>query len=182
MGEAAQPTPVKLILGVIAAGRERLGTVQSLLEPEFGPVDLTSDPIRFDFTEFYRNEMGDDLWRQFQSFRNLVSPEKLCRIKILTNRLELETGINDSGARNRRLNLDPGYLTLDQIVLATTRAVRHRIYLDNGIYGNLELYYEKGEFKWWPWTYPDYRLQSTLDFFNRVRSTYQEQIKSGDGT
>lgn len=182
MGKALEPIPAKLVLGVIASGRDGLDAALRLLEPEFGSTDLTSQARPFDFTDYYRREMGDDLWRCFHSFQRLVPLDSLIELKTLTNRLELETAEGGPGETRRRLNLDPGCLTGDQLVLATTKPARHRIYMGSGIFGDIELYYQGRSFNPWEWTYPDYRLAETVDFFNRVRSIYLEQCRGGSGT
>jgi hypothetical protein len=177
MSTALLPSPVKPILGVIAAGRETLESVPALIEPLLGPADLSSEPVIFTFTEFYRKEMGDDLLRRFFSFGRLISPDSLTALKIAASALERETGDEVSGEIRRRLNLDPGYLNANQVVLATTKPARQRLYLKDGIFGDLQLYYERGGFHPYEWTYSDYRLEATVDFFNRVRSIYIEQAR-----
>jgi len=75
-------------------------------------------------------EMGKPLFRQFLSFEKLISPEQLVEIKLFTNQLEQESA--EQG--RRRVNLDPGYLSLDHLVLATGKPCAHRIYLSQGIW------------------------------------------------
>jgi hypothetical protein len=182
MDKTGPPVAVKPILGVLAQQREGLESTLKLVEPLLGPADLSSDPESFDFTDYYRREMGEGLWRQYHSFTRFIPPGSLAALKKTTMQLERKTAATTDGdGLKRRLNLDPGYLTGDQLVLATTKPARYRIYLNDGIYGDLELYYEKGSFHPYEWTYPDYRHPDAIAFFNRVRSSFMEQTRPGVG-
>ncbi len=73
----------------------------------------------------------------------------------------------------RRVNIDPGYVTNSNLVLASTRERRHRIYLGREIYAEVALVFGKQECMGLPWTYPDYRTKLALDFFLGVRNSLQ---------
>lgn len=77
----------------------------------------------------------------------------------------------------RRVNIDPGYLDRMKLVLATTKDCSHRIYLGQGIYGDIELMYGSGSFACLEWTYPDYREPFAVEFFNRVRNKYLAELQ-----
>ena len=106
--------------------------------------------------------------KQFFSFIQTINPEKLPGIKIGTNRIEESW----SELGKRKVNLDPGYLTGAKLVLASTKDFAHRIFLGDGIYGDLQLQFRHNKF--WPeaWTFPDYQTELALDFFTRVRSRF----------
>jgi hypothetical protein len=70
----------------------------------------------------------------------------------------------------RKVNIDPGYICLEQVMLATGKNYIHRIYLDRGVFANLTLIYEKGSFKAIPWTFPDYSEDKTIEMFNKLRN------------
>jgi hypothetical protein len=74
------------------------------------------------------------------------------------------------------VNIDPGYLTLSKVVLATTKDYSHRLYLRDGIYAEVTLHYEAGAWRPWPWTYRDYASGQYLDFFERVRESLKQQL------
>ena len=69
----------------------------------------------------------------------------------------------------RTVNIDPGYITLSKLVLASTKDYSHRIYIGKGIYAETTLRFIHGSFKPIDTTYPDYRTQLAIDFFNRTR-------------
>ncbi|RLE07750.1 DUF4416 domain-containing protein, partial [Candidatus Aerophobetes bacterium] len=60
----------------------------------------------------------------------------------------------------------------------TTKNQQHRLYLGDGIYGEVTLRYRRGKgFEPWQWTYPDYRTAEYLEIFNKIRELYRGQIK-----
>ncbi len=167
---------VKLFCGILYRDEDVLSAVVKRLVQEFkNGVDISAGPFRFDFTNYYRGEMGDSLKRYFVSFKKPVSPENSYNWKIISNSIEKE--FYGSGQFPRRVNLDPGYLNLSRVVLFSAKDFYHRIYLGKGIFAEVTLYYEKNSFVFLPWTYPDYKSKEYLDFFHRVRGIYKEQIK-----
>lgn len=165
---------VKLIIGMICAEEPLLGQTEKLLFRRFGPVDLSSQIMKFDFTKHYEKEMGPQLKRQFLSFQRLIDAGSLFRIKLMTMRLEAKLARKDG---TRRINLDPGYITESKLVLATTKNFMHRIFINKGIFAEVTLWCKSGEFQHWDWTYPDYRKRQYKNFFNKVRRAYLEQRK-----
>lgn len=144
------------------------------LSRRLGPVDLSSQIMNFNFTKYYEKEIGLQLKRQFLSFRRLIDPNSLFKIKLMTMRLEGRLARKDG---TRRINLDPGYISESKLVLATTKDFRHRIFINKGIFAEVTLWYKSGEFQHWDWTYPDYRTRQYKEFFERVRRIYLGQKK-----
>jgi hypothetical protein len=172
------PIPVKLFMGLILAQGFDLKMIKNELISHFGRIDLEC-PIRpFNHTDYYIKEMGSNLNRCFLSFADPVPPDHLAQIKLLTNRLEIQRGKVAGETICRRVNIDPGILSLSNVILATTKNRAHRIYLSNGIYAEITLIYSKTR-GWQPldWTYPDYRIPSTIDFFCGIREKYYLQIR-----
>lgn len=173
MGIAHDPEPVRLIIGLLTRDRELLAEAITRLCQHFGPIQEQSQPTPFTHTTYYAQELGERPWRQFVTFRELVDPGQLPSIKLLTNRLEQEWTIEG----RRQVNLDPGYVSLSKLVLATTKNHWHRLYLGQGIYGEVTLPYRQGAFQPQEWTYPDYRTPEHLDFFKAVRERYHQQLR-----
>lgn len=176
MGLPREHRSVKLIVGMFTAQETLLDTARSELARTHGPVDHVSAIWPFDFTTYYAEEFGDDLLRQFITFSELIDPSALPEIKLLTNGLEQTFALQGK----RRINLDPGYIDLSKLVLATTKNHQHRIYLGQGIYGEVTLRFTSQSFRAWEWTYPDYRTDHYIQFFNHVRQTYLEQLRSSE--
>ncbi|MFW6006187.1 MAG: DUF4416 family protein [Candidatus Bipolaricaulota bacterium] len=176
MGEPTEPKPVKLFTGLLTSRPEVLSSVEEDLRAEFGPIDLETELIPFDFTDYYRQEMGKGIKRKFVSFKDLIDPGDIADIKLNTNEAEEELSENLDVDLPRPINVDPGYVGLSKIVLATTKNYSHRIYLQDGIYAEVTLQYKDGAFRPLQWTYPDYRSDEYLEFFERVRTRYCEQL------
>ncbi|OGP92394.1 MAG: hypothetical protein A2157_11025 [Deltaproteobacteria bacterium RBG_16_47_11] len=174
MGKAKEPKAAKLFLSLIASEDGILQQGVNDLCLSFGGVDFTSEKLPFHFTDYYAKEMGGDLFRRLITFKNLIFIPYLPDIKRSTNRLEEKYA---TPAGNRRLNIDPGYLCLEHVVLATTKGYAHRPYLRDGIYVDLTLIYRNKSFQSLEWTYPDYRQQEVIGLFNQFRKKYVEDLK-----
>jgi len=173
MGRITRLQPVKLITGFIFKEEDILKQAQAILQRRFGKVDFESQTLTFTHTDYYEGEFGKDLKRKFISFKKLISPLGLPKIKITTNKIESKL----SRGPSRLINIDPGYLGLAKLILATTKDYKHRIYLNQGIYAEVTLFYQGKTFQPWPWSYPDYKTPEYIDIFNRVRELYIQQVK-----
>jgi hypothetical protein len=172
MGMPRSPAPVKLIAGLLASSDDLLAEAAEALSQRFGPVDAFSIPSRWDLSSYYREEMGDVIWRQFLSFERLIAPEALAESKQITNGME---GAWRTGS-GRRVNIDPGYVAATKLVLASTKDAAQRVYLSGGIYAEATLHFRNGSFQPYPYSYRDYAAAVT--FFNRVRTIYLAQLRA----
>jgi hypothetical protein len=173
MGTAREPEPVKLIASLFAGDPDLLIAAREGLAALFGPIDFASDLMPFDHTDYYRPEFGPDLKRQIVTFERLIPPVDLPAIKCKTNDLEWALAQAD----RRQVNIDPGYVSLGKMVLATTKDHAHRLYLGQGIYGEVTLTYQQGGFRPWSWTYPDYARDAYCALFNQIRQRYKVQLR-----
>lgn len=178
MGKISRPLPVKLIIGLIGNTPGILEKTKNILARKYGPIDLASTLCVFDLTDYYAKEMGKDLKRQFLSFEKLIPCERLVQIKLAANALEKKLSLKPSA---RDINIDPGYVSLSKLVLATTKSFVHRIYVQRGIFEEVTLYFKNNSFVAGSWTYPDYKSESHIMFFNKVRKTYYTQIEKTYG-
>lgn len=160
---------VKFFSGIIIAENTDINKVYSLLENTFGNIDLKSEIIPFNFTDYYEKEMGRNLRRQWVSFEKLIPTESLADIKLAAINIEKELKRTDG---TRTVNLDPGYITLYNLILASTKNYSHRIYIGKNIYAEITLIYKSHTFHPLEWTYPDYK-ENTV-FFEKAR----EMLKS----
>ena len=164
---------VKIITGLIAGEKDLFEKAENALLKKFGPIDLQSEVLLFNHTDYYTEEMGKPLLRKFVSFKKLVKPDGIQKIKLFTNKLEDAFSSNGK----RRINVDPGYLTAAKLVLLSTKDYTHRIYLGSGIYAEVTLHYKYGVFEPWQWSYPDYKTPDYKNFFIGVRRKYLDGIK-----
>jgi hypothetical protein len=167
------PKPAKLITGFFVKDKALAVDIARELQDRLGPVDMVSQWLNFDFTTYYEPEMGAPLNRRLVVFKPLVEQTQLAAIKRMTNTLEQKY----QRQGQRRVNIDPGYLLAERFVLATGKNFTHRIYLDQGIYADLTLIYQKGAFRTLPWTYSDYADRRLIAFLTLVRNKYMLELK-----
>lgn len=176
MGKIKEPGPARLFMslialedGIIARAIEDLGSI-------FGRTDGVSEKLPFDLTDYYTNEMGKPLFRRFITFESLIPMTSLPDVKQATNQLEEQYAASPG---KRPINIDPGYLCLEHVILATTKGYTHRPYLRDGIYADLTLIYRNKSFQALEWTYPDYRQETVIGLFNQFRKKYTEDSREG---
>jgi hypothetical protein len=175
MGTPRPPDSANLIVGVIVSDREFLSGVRAALEPKFGRIDDQSEPVPFGFTDYYEPEMGQGLQRIWFSFAELRRLDTLAEAKLTTNELESNWSRPDG---TRQVNLDPGFLTMHNLALATTKNYAHRVYLGKGIFAEVMLQYEHGRFQPFKWTYPDYQSRTATEFLTRIRARYLVKLST----
>ena len=158
--------PTKLIVGLLSPDQNLLAQTHSALVEGFGTISTKSPEIPFNFTDYYQKEMGPGLIRQWVGFQGLVEPDQLYDFKQRTGLLEKRFRGPDG---RRRVNIDPGVLTLHNFVLASTKGFAHRIYMREGIFAELTLVFQSGKFQPLAWTYPDYQTPVCQDFLMRCR-------------
>jgi hypothetical protein len=173
VGEAKEPRPVKLIVSMFSGDETLLAVAKGALVRRFGSTDYESELLPFDHTSYYEKEFGPGLVRRIVAFTDLVAPQRLAEIKCTTNELEMNWAVGEQ----RRVNLDPGYVSLSKMVLATTKNYSHRIYLGQGIYAEVTLRYQRRAFLPWEWTYPDYASPRYLEICGRIRDIYVTQLR-----
>lgn len=166
MGTERIPRPGRLVMGILFSREGILPEVEKEVVQIFGTVTMRSEVVSFGkYSDYYEEEMGKEIGRCFWAF-NLPFPRgALAEAKLATNRLER----NLAREGKRTVNLDPGLLTPESLILATTKPYCHRVYLAKGIFADLTLTYGKAGYEAMPWTYPDYREKWARDFFHRVR-------------
>jgi len=177
MSHPRDPDPVKLIVSLFSAEKPLVEQGIKELGNVLGPVDWISEECFFDRTRYYEKEMGWPLHRRFLSFERLINPEDIVPAKLKTNRMERHF----SRGGKRRLNIDPGYISPERLVLATGKNYVHRIYLSKGIYADLTLIFSRGHFRPLQWTYKDYADPATRGYFEKVRERYMKQRKEAQG-
>jgi hypothetical protein len=175
MSHPHEPDHVKLISSLFSPEKEFIETIIKQLEEICGPADWVSPELFFDRTKYYAKEMGWPLHRRFISFEKLIPPNQLIELKLKTNEIEQQYIIDG----NRRINIDPGYISAERLILATGKNYIHRIYLSQGIYADLTLIFQKGHFEPLKWTYPDYADPEITGYFNKVRERYISQLRKG---
>ncbi len=177
MGQTRPQPPVLLVVAVFSRHDQALRWAAEQLTSLFGPIALASPPYLFQQTAYYQQSMGTDLQKQFLVFEDLVAPDCLPQAKHSTNAIESDLVRLGLYPEERPLNLDPGILSLGKFQLATTKDQAHRIYLAGGIFAEVTLRFQAGEWQPWPWTYADYREPYVRNFLRQARDYYRERLR-----
>jgi len=164
---------VKLVVSLFSNEKELFSGIMSILKRKFGDIDFESGFLSINKTDYYTNEMGPNLIRKICAFKKLICRDKISDIKVFTNKLEKKF----SKENKRRINVDPGYISLGKFILATTKNQQQRIYLRKGIFAECALRYKNGGFISWEWTYPDYASKEYRNTLNTIRELYRKQIR-----
>ncbi|HDS15486.1 MAG TPA: DUF4416 family protein [Proteobacteria bacterium] len=171
-----EPEPGALMISALAGTPATALAAAQLLEPEFGPIDCCSFWLSFAHSRYYEAEMGRGLGRYLLFFQRPFLRSRLIDAKLFSDQLEIRL----AAAGRRRVNLDPGYLALDHLVLASTKAVPHRPYLGRGIYADLTLVFESGQYIPLRWSYPDYAGDYVRELCGEVRKKILRRRRQGD--
>lgn len=172
MSDPVIPPKAKLFIGIIFNTEGILADVEKILVNKFGEIDYRTKNIPFVHTKYY-SDMGSARFKVLLSFRKLIRREDIVEIKLYTNKIEKRLSEN----KIRKANIDPGYLTLSNVYLATCKEFFHRAYLRRGVYLENEYRYVAKRYQPWEWTYPDYQKPEYLFFFHEVRRIYYNQQK-----
>ena len=172
MGKIVEPSKVKMIAALLWNETVVISNVYDRLEKEWGSIDARSTVYDFTHTGYYKDEFGQQLKKQFVSFEKLADIDAMPEIKIRGNELEDEF----AAGGNRNVNIDPGYIANAKLVMPTTKNLPHRVYIGKNIYADLQLIYKKPTFQTILWTFADYKEPFNLEFFNKVRDRYMEQL------
>ena len=176
MAEPSSPPPALLVVALFSRHSTALDWGKTHLEANFGPIALEGELFDFCHTKYYEASMGLGQRKQLICFQQLTPPQLLANVKIQTNQLERQLAATMAYADSRPLNIDTGFLTLGKFVLATTKDQAHRVYMRDGIYAEVTLRFQDGQFEPWPWTYADYREPNVLETLNQFRNYYKRQL------
>ena len=176
MGKLYDFEPEKLIMGVIYSDKAVFEEAMALLTERFGKTDGECEEFSFskDFSTYYDEELGGEGLRRIYSFERLVDPARQAEIKEFTNELEKKFSIGE----DRKINLDPGFINHGRLMLPTTKAAGFRIPLARGIHTELTLFWARGGWHKFPWSYRDYQSERVQAFLTEVRKKYLLQRKS----
>lgn len=174
MGIAAPFEPEKLICAILYTDPITAEIALGRMREKYGDTDAVSREYCFsDVSPYYDDEMHGRVYRKIVSFAACRDPQELAQIKLFTNDLEEEFSEN----HQRRVNLDPGFISPGRLSLATTKNAGHRIPLSDGIYAEMTLFYARGVWNHFPWTYMDFQREDVQAFLSDVRKVYMQQRK-----
>ncbi|MCH7518376.1 MAG: DUF4416 family protein [Candidatus Dadabacteria bacterium] len=173
MSQLSEPSRVRLFMGLIYKPDSSIVDLLKMLEEKLGAINFASEGYPFNHSSYYENEMGDELLRKILTFEKLIRRTEIVEIKTFTNKLEKVFSYEG----NRTINIDPGYIAQEHLILATGKGYSHRPYLGSGVYADLTLKYVKDEYRTLEWTYPDYGNEEMRGLFKDLRNQYVNQLK-----
>ena len=144
------------------------------MEALWGRVARVSADLPFDHTDYYADEMGGPLVRRVAAFAPLAPLEALVDAKLAC--LELEDALRTPDGR-RRVNLDPGMVTPERLVLATCKNFTHRVYLGRGVWADLTLVYTRSGWMVLPWTFPDFARGPLHEEITALRTLCLDKLR-----
>ena len=168
-----QLTSVKLVAAVLYQEDRFLHDAYERLENTFSKIDIQGQFYPFQVSDYYEQEMGADLKRGVISFEKLVHPGFLAESKLKTRELEQ----NLANAGSRRVNIDIGYLDLYKVVLASFKARSNKLYVSDGVWADIVLVFEKGQFGTLQWGFPDFKSGIYNEALVSIRNRYKQQLK-----
>ena len=180
MGNTKDFPPCLRLIAVFGRHVSAIHSVWTETERLFGPIAAMSPLFDFEESEYYRSSMGSNLKKQFAVYRSWYDPADLASDKLTSNRLELEFAATRKCDEQRPINIDPGYLSLTKLVLASTKNREHRVYLRDGIYAEITLAFRNQQWQPMAWTYPDYQRDDFRVFFAEARRILAKQVLSLD--
>jgi hypothetical protein len=156
-------------IAVFSRHQSHLDWLWERVRQVWGELLSISTPFAFAESEYYRPTMGEQLLKQFAVLDRSYDPAMLASDKLLTNRWEEEVKLALPVDEPRPLNIDPGYMTLTKLVLASTKNREHRVYLRDSVYAEVTLGFRDQKWQPMPWTYPDYQRDDFLEYFLEAR-------------
>ncbi|MGO8691477.1 MAG: DUF4416 family protein [Thermoguttaceae bacterium] len=175
MGQAGPHSAALLVLAAFSRHEAALRWARGRAAETWGPPALESPAFDFRETDYYQATMGAGLRKVFLAFPPPFDAATLVEIKLQTNAWEQEYARAAGHAEPRPLNLDPGYLTLAKLVLASTKDFAHRVYLRDGIYAEVTLFYKHHRWEHHQYTFADYRRADYQQFFSQCREFLRAQ-------
>ena len=145
MGTIHNPQKVLPVTAVFSRYPQALEWAAETMEKEWGKVVLKSEAFPFEQTHYYDVTMGTSLRKQFLVSLPLMTPDELVERKHQSNAWEVLYAQQFPQDEPRPLNIDPGYLDMGKLVLASSKDFAHRIYMARGIYAEITLFYRHGQ-------------------------------------
>lgn len=170
MGDTQNHLPVLLVAAVSSRYESAIDDwFVETANAAWGPIALASPMFDFTETNYYAESMGTDLKKKLFAFESLIDPAHIVKSKHESNKWEQAFVSQFDYPEERPINIDPGYLTEAKLVLATTKDRDHRIYLSDGIFAEITLYYRRSVWEKSRWTYPDFQRSDFHEFLNECR-------------
>ena len=178
MGFVKQHPPCLQLIAAFSRHESALEWLWKRVAAQLSPIAILSPVFPFTESLYYRATMGDKLMKQFAVLANWYEPANLADHKLMMHAWESDLAKSFSFDMERPLNIDPGYMSMTKLVLASTKNREHRIYLRDGIYAEVTLAFRDQQWQPLPWTYPDYQREDFRVFFHECRKHLAKNVAS----
>ena len=135
-------------------------------------IDSISEIFHFDHSSYYKDELGENLKRVFVSFSRYIDPLEGPKSKLISQTLEKQ----HTKANKRQINIDPGLVSMHNLILYSTKNYAHRIPTIHGVYADLTYIFRTKDINFLPWTYPDFKNNDITSYFLNVRNKLKKTI------
>lgn len=178
MGEPHCPQWITPLVAMLSGDIALFQSAKKPLQELFGPIELESPLFPFAKTSYYEPTMGPFLQRQFYSFQLLADPVGLANWKLCSNAMEVKARqLQQHNSLERPINLDVGYITGAKLVLASTKDCVHRLYLKDGIYAEITMYFRRDRWVSHQFTFPDFKSGMYDVFLRKARDHHLRRVK-----
>ncbi|HEK25823.1 MAG: DUF4416 family protein [Hydrogenobaculum sp.] len=139
---------------------------------DFGGFCMSEHFYFENLQKYYSKEMEKPLFKVYLYAKNLFEDTDILSLKLKTIEIEKLLSINSK----RTVNIDPGYINKQHLVLASSKERGARIHIGKNIFLEMEYIYIFKDFKTFYWTYQDYRYNDVKAFFKMARDYYLSVI------
>lgn len=153
-----------LLFAIMYQNQELLNRTILILEKDFGKIKAKSQEYDFNFTSYYEKEFGKNLKKIIVVFEKIVEKFDLIQIREKTGEIELKLSKNNK----RTVNIDPGYISEKELILATKKAKPWKEELGKGVCAHKVLEFKDDQIITFRHTFADYRLEKNLEFFRKL--------------
>lgn len=158
-----------LLLGIMYPNDDSLSRLISILEKEFGIIKVKSESYDFNFTNYYEKEFGKNLKKIIIIFKKTIEKKDLIEIREKTGKIEKTLSIDGK----RTVNIDPGYISESELVLATKKFRSFKEKLNDEVFLHKVLEFKDNDVITFFHTFADYKLDKNKDFFKKVIDYFQ---------
>ncbi len=177
------PQKAKFFVGILFhEGETSKEEIISFFNNQGFSACLESEPTFYEMANYYSKEMGpaNKLKRFWLTFKGVEDRTKLLELKARSCDWE-EYWQKEKKAGGRVVNIDPGFISHEQVVLSTCKPYSHRLYLGAvrhfHIYGELTYVFQHKNWHSLDWTYPDYQIKEVKEFFLSARESLIDDLK-----
>lgn len=165
-----------LFMAVMYANEKVFLNSKAELVKKYGNVKAESDAYDFSFTDYYTPEMGPGLKKKLLVFEKNVSKEELADVKFFIT--EVEKKFSKDG--KRAVNIDPGYLSSKELVLATFKEKSFKEKINDRVWVHKVLEFDNDNVKQFFHTFADYRDKKNQEFILKNKLKWTNHVKKMD--